>query len=1389
MGTRSFRQSQDAEEQTFYVTFKPSENEEVPGLIDLSVHLKVLFETLMVEMKSQYGPDGWVRVFMQHRGEKNFQMVIKPQYIGNFNSEDVMFHIERVLHSAGFIPADENLIIALGVVRAIRGRGRREMFNHSEDVVKKKSLIGVSSSDGLCFPRAIVIGKARLDKEKAKGKPDEKEKTKAYHSIRDKRNLTQFRKASELVKSVGLTLIEAGSLQNVSLYEDHLKIGISVISKEALNEPVYNGNKMYDDRIFILHSRNSDGTGHFDCITSMKGLLCKQNYCSDCHKSYHNRDGHSCSTCCKICGFNSCRVGLSVICNVCNRSCRSKSCLSRHQKGFTNKTGKKLKGLCSSKWLCPVCKVLIKDAPESVRVKNHACGETFCSVCKQFYLNEHKCFMKIEREKKSARKFIFFDFECRQESDIHTPNLVVVQTSCEICKDFTVDELSQCDNCGFRCSDCSCMKGEEFERKPCSNPKQCSNRRFFWKGENTRDAFCIWLFSKQNVKSKVFAHNAKSYDAYFLLAFLKDQGKKPDHIIMTGSKIMHMKIAQGLNIELLDSLNFLPMPLASLPKSFGLTELKKGYFPHLFNTLENENVVLDSLPPSYTYNPDQMSIAKRKEFFTWYETHKHDTFDMQKEMLEYCISDVNILQEACMKFRKLVFEVAPEVDAFCYITIASLCFGIFRSKFLPETYSVLQKKNAQNDCTHGYLCSCTWSEARKKSKDAPLEIHDQGSWLPLGEDELKLSRFVNSPIATVPPDEYGVKGNHSIPALEWLLWKSRCLNVHIQHARNGGEKLVQYKSNSGISRYKLDGFFEVEGKKHALEFYGCNWHGCPECFPGNRDEPIPSLSKTLSQLLRETKLKEVRLEEMGFTVHSIWGCQFEKLKKDHPEIETVVKSFRLKTALRIRDSYFGGRTNAIVLHKKCSDGEKGMYLDFTSLYPSVLKYKRYPVGHPEKVFNPDNWAFQLSPCTTERRCGRGSHCPGFHSELPFFGILKVTVKAPRNMLYPVLPIKMGSGNSLKLLFPLCFKCAENQNQNRCSCTDLERQFTQTYCSPELNFAISCGYEIVHIHEVLHWSESEQYNSETQTGGLFTEYINTFLKVKQEASGYPEEIVDCQVLKDQYIQEYQNHEGISLDKTKIVKNAGLRSLAKLALNSFYGKFGQRTDLRKTQFVTDLSVLVNLLLDRTKRVNDFSFLSENIMQVDYSPNEDFENQVENSNVPIAAFCTCYARLTLLKLMNRLEGRVLYHDTDSVIFTAKPGEYVPPTGRFLGNLTDELACKEINCKEPLDCSGHHIVEFVSCGPKNYSYKLNSGEVFCKVRGFSLNYSNSRVVNFEAMKQALFSWKEKNPSNLVTVTSEIRRDPQNVKIVNKTVTKHYAVVYDKRVVQTDFTSIPFGF
>ena len=52
----------------------------------------------------------------------------------------------------------------------------------------------------------------------------------------------------------------------------------------------------------------------------------------------------------------------------------------------------------------------------------------------------------------------------------------------------------------------------------------------------------------------------------------------------------------------------------------------------------------------------------------------------------------------------------------------------------------------------------------------------------------------------------------------------------------------------------------------------------------------------------------------------------------------------------------------------------------------------------------------------------------------------------------------------------------------------------TWCTPEVNKARARGYILVRIHEVWHFTQSEE--------GLFADYVNTWLKIKQEASGQP-----------------------------------------------------------------------------------------------------------------------------------------------------------------------------------------------------------------------------------------------------------------------------------------------
>jgi hypothetical protein len=115
------------------------------------------------------------------------------------------------------------------------------------------------------------------------------------------------------------------------------------------------------------------------------------------------------------------------------------------------------------------------------------------------------------------------------------------------------------------------------------------------------------------------------------------------------------------------------------------------------------------------------------------------------------------------------------------------------------------------------------------------------------------------------------------------------------------------------------------------------------------------------------------------------------------------------------------------------------------------------------------------------------------------GLIKITVVPPRDLCYPVLPFRCNK----KFLFCLCRTCVLEQNRRR-QCqhfTDAERAISGTWVADEMRLAVTKGYKILNVHEVYEYNIT-QYDRESGEGGLFVEYIDTFLKIKAESSGYP-----------------------------------------------------------------------------------------------------------------------------------------------------------------------------------------------------------------------------------------------------------------------------------------------
>ena len=711
-------------------------------------------------------------------------------------------------------------------------------------------------------------------------------------------------------------------------------------------------------------------------------------------------------------------------------------CFKNHLKSRSKVEGK-TDIVCDTVKKCNDCSLIITGK----FIKEHKCCYSDCKNCNKYVGKNHKCYLKKIKAKggycttgnkepcKSnnsikkkdwcyscrtyTEKYIFYDFEATQNTGTHTVNLSIAQ-------DFN---------------------GREYLH-------------------NSIEEFCKCFINDKFKGYTLIAHDSKGYDSHFVLKWLINQGIKP-YCIYNGAKIMFMEIPK-LSIRFMDSLNFLQMPLKDFPKTFGMNELKKGYFPHYFNKTCNKNYV-GSIHSKKHYGYNQMKPDKRTKCLKWYDAciSENYVFDFKKEIIRYCKSDVDLLRRGITKLRES-FTRSENIDSLRYITIASVCMMIYCSNYMP-----------------------------------------------------------NKTIAIVP--EYVKTDNFSKMSIMWLNYVSNSMNI--KHALNGSEKVLHI--NDKI--YKVDGFCEETNT--VYKFYGCFWHECPKCYKSNI---INSKNqKDMGTLNDQTIEKHEIIKNAGYNHVSTYECQLAKNKDFHK----FTKNFTQEVVEPInpRDAFYGGRTNATrLLYDKFKKGECGCYVDFCSLYPTIQFTKKYPIGYPTKIFNPEKY------------------------DKSWYGLIKCKVLAPHGLYHPVLPqsIKVVPPKEPqrekkvvsyeKLIFTFCKACTETTNQNKCKHNANERSFIGTWTTDEVNTAIKKGYKVVKIYEVWHFDKT--------TDDLFKGYVQRLMKIKLESSKY-----DFKTKEEETNFKQKVKESLDIDIEKFEFNAGLRSISKLCLNSLWGKFGQRSNL--------------------------------------------------------------------------------------------------------------------------------------------------------------------------------------------------------------------------------------
>ena len=115
-------------------------------------------------------------------------------------------------------------------------------------------------------------------------------------------------------------------------------------------------------------------------------------------------------------------------------------------------------------------------------------------------------------------------------------------------------------------------------------------------------------------------------------------------------------------------------------------------------------------------------------------------------------------------------------------------------------------------------------------------------------------------------------------------------------------------------------------------------------------------------------------------------------------------------------------------------------------------------------------------------------------------------------------------------------------------------------------------------------------------------------------------------------------------------------------------------------------------------------------------------------------------------------------------------------MGTFTNEIDPQE----------GNEIVEFASAGPKNYTYKLDTGITHTKIKGFSLNLAASSIIDFDTIKNMV---RSKEEIQIPIEQNTITRNKTNWTVQTKSFNKIYRQVYDKRVILDDLTTVPYGY
>jgi len=574
-----------------------------------------------------------------------------------------------------------------------------------------------------------------------------------------------------------------------------------------------------------------------------------------------------------------------------------------------------------------------------------------------------------------------------------------------------------------------------------------------------------------------------------------------------------------------------------------------------------------------------------------------------------------------------------------------------------------------------------------------------------------------------------------------------------------GDFLSAYNNPNGQKYFKEaipDGYGISD--KTCYFYQGCYTHKCVKHNLINNLELCIQTNKDFDDKL--TKLLINNPSEIE-KIEIIWECEIDQFKKFHPKLETFLRFDYVKRPLQRlipRDSYKSGYHDTYFLNWSKTDNESVLFYDVNSLFSSVAVKNKFMIG---------KYTTLIGKTINDLKVVRNKF---YFQNFRVMGAIFLSIIPPKTLLYPYLIYKASDGVTYNTL---CQKCCESRTKI-CNHSDTERAITGTYMFNEIEYALELKYTILHIYECHIYTESDY---------ILKDFVNHLLYCKTIATNCFEDCdneYDKQSYCDKLNKQMGFTENLTIKPTLIQPNEAMRYFYKLAQNSFFGKFGQRSDYARNIYCQTQEEIETVLSENVL-LNDAYAISDELCCLNYTDQISLKPSLK-TNVYISAQITSYAREDIHKHLMVLAShnvKILKVNCDSILFVLKSNQKCPLNlSHAAGDFKDEI-------------SGT-ILNYFAIGAKNYIlvYRDKCGQI-CHVNKISGLSLNSRPANDENYQEFLTKLNSELSISLQILNKKRKIDWKNLSIEsfveNFTISNTFQI---RRVIkQTTAITLPYGY